>query len=43
MSDLKDKLAGKSKKMVGKAMNNKALEARGRAQEEMGKMKRMFK
>jgi uncharacterized protein YjbJ (UPF0337 family) len=38
-----DKYEGKAKKMAGKATNDKSLEAKGRAQEEMGKMKRMFK
>jgi uncharacterized protein YjbJ (UPF0337 family) len=43
MGDLSDKYAGKSKKMAGKAMNDKALEALGKTQEEKGKRRGLFK
>ncbi len=38
MSDTSDKLAGNAKQMIGKATNNKELEAKGKLQETKGDM-----
>jgi uncharacterized protein YjbJ (UPF0337 family) len=43
MGSTSDKYTGKAKKAAGKATNDKPLEARGKAQEEKGKLKGMFK
>lgn len=42
MGDTTDKWSGKAKKMAGKATNDKEMEAKGKAKEEMGKIKGKF-
>lgn len=38
MSDMTDKLAGKTKEMAGKATHNKKLEAKGRIQHDIAEI-----
>lgn len=42
MGGTSDKWSGKAKKMTGKATNDKELEAKGKTQEEIGKIKGKF-
>ncbi|HSW78951.1 MAG TPA: hypothetical protein VLF88_02975 [Candidatus Babeliales bacterium] len=42
MGEMKNKMTGKSKKMAGKMSNDKKLQAKGKAQEEMGNFQGNF-
>jgi uncharacterized protein YjbJ (UPF0337 family) len=43
MSNTSDKVSGKAKQVIGKATNNKKLEAKGKVQETSGNVKSKLK